>query len=122
MAIFYSKGTISSKSEIKSGVSAKGTSWSRMTIMLDVPGYNGSITKMSFNVGTDRIEDINKIPEGTKVEIGWVIYAREFNGKWYNNVDLVNVKVEGQNVPQASPIAPNAADLDTDAHGDDLPF
>ena len=126
MALYYSKGTISHMSEITSGTSTSGRDWARMTIMIDIPGYQGSITKISFQVGTDRIDDVCAFKVGDKVEIGWSIYAREYNGRWYNNVDLVNIKSQGtQNTQTAAP-APQTMQytqeqLDPAAHGD-LPF
>ena len=126
MALYYSKGTISHMSEITSGTSTSGRDWARMTIMIDIPGYQGSISKISFQVGTDRISDVQEFKVGDKVEIGLSIYAREYNGRWYNNVDLVNIKSQGVQsaVPAPSP-APStksisAAELEPQA--DDLPF
>lgn len=130
MALNYTKGTISHMSEVTSGVSTSGRAWSRMNIMIDIPGYQGSITKLSFQVGTDRIDDVTKFKLGDKVEIGWSIYAREYNGKWYNNVDLVSIKSQDQTqtaqtvspapAPAQAP-ATEAVDL-ADSPENDLPF
>ena len=102
MALYYSKGTISHMSEIISGTSTSGRNWARMTIMIDIPGYQGSISKLSFQVGTDRIGDVQEFKVGDKVEIGWTIYAREYNGRWYNNVDLVTINCQNQQTEQRS--------------------
>ena len=127
MALYYSKGTISHMSEITSGTSTSGRDWARMTIMIDIPGYHGAISKLSFQVGTDRISDVQEFKVGDKVEIGWSIYAREYNGRWYNNVDLVNIK--SQEVQAAAP-APTTAPRslnnipaeELEPHEEDLPF
>ena len=102
MALYYSKGTISYMSEITSGTSTSGRDWARMTIMIDIPGYHGAISKLSFQVGTDRISDVQEFKVGDKVEIGWTIYAREYNGRWYNNVDLVTINCQNQQTEQRS--------------------
>lgn len=131
MALYYSKGTISHMSEITSGTSTSGRDWARMTIMIDILGYKGSISKLSFQVGTDRISDVQEFKVGDKVEIGWSIYAREYNGRWYNNVDLVNIK--SQEVQAAAPAptpAPTPATRslnnipaeELEPHAEDLPF
>ena len=131
MALYYSKGTISHMSEITSGTSTSGRDWARMTIMIDILGYKGSISKLSFQVGTDRISDVQEFKVGDKVEIGWSIYAREYNGRWYNNVDLVNIK--SQEVQAAAPAptpAPTPAPRslnnipaeELEPHEEDLPF
>lgn len=127
MALYYSKGTISHMSEITSGTSTSGRDWARMTIMIDIPGYQGSISKLSFQVGTDRISDVQEFKVGDKVEIGWSIYAREYKGRWYNNVDLVNIKSQGVQAaaPAPSP-APrslnNIPAAELEPHEEDLPF
>ena len=113
-------------SEIKSGTSTSGRDWARMTIMIDIPGYQGSISKLSLQVGTDRISDVQEFKVGDKVEIGWSIYAREYNGRWYNNVDLVNIKSQGvQSAAPAPSPAPQTKSISTaelEPQEDDLPF
>ena len=126
MALYYSKGTISHMSEIKSETSASGRDWARMTIMIDIPGYQGSISKLSFQVGTDRISDVQEFKVGDKVEIGWSIYAREYNGRWYNNVDLVNIKSQGVQAaapaPSPAPQTKNIPAAELEPQDEDLPF
>ena len=114
-------------SEITSGTSTSGRDWARMTIMIDILGFKGSISKISFQVGTDRISDVQEFKVGDKVEIGWSIYAREYNGRWYNNVDLVNIKSqEVQAAAPASTPAPrslnNIPAAELEPHEEDLPF
>ena len=114
-------------SEITSGTSTSGRDWARMTIMIDIPGYQGSISKLSFQVGTDRISDVQEFKIGDKVEIGWSIYAREYKGRWYNNVDLVNIKSQGVQADAPAPTpAPrslnNIPAAELEPHEEDLPF
>lgn len=126
MALYYSKGTISHMSEIKSGTSTSGRDWARMTIMIDIPGYQGSISKLSLQVGTDRISDVQEFKVGDKVEIGWSIYAREYNGRWYNNVDLVNIKAYGVQAatpaPSPAPQTKSISAAELEPQDEDLPF
>ena len=128
MALYYSKGTISHMSEITSGTSTSGRDWARMTIMIDIPGYQGSNSKLSFQVGTDRISDVQEFKIGDKVEIGWSIYAREYKGRWYNNVDLVNIKSLGVQADAPAPAPAPAPAVEPypancfEPQSDDLPF
>ena len=126
MALYYSKGTISYMSEITSGTSTSGRDWARMTIMIDILGYKGSISKLSFQVGTDRISDVQEFKVGDKVEIGWSIYAREYKGRWYNNVDLVNIKSQGvqtlASVLTSSLQTKNIPAAELEPQEEDLPF
>lgn len=120
MALYKTIGTISYMSEIASGTSKTGREWQRMSIILDIPGYQGSITKISFNVDSSRIEDVTSHKVGDKVEVGWTIYAREYKERWYNSVDLVTINA----ISQAAPAAPisNIPAAELEPHDDDLPF
>ena len=127
MALNYTKGTISHMSEVTSGTSKNGYDWARQTILIDIPGYQGSITKLSLQASNEMVDELNNYNVGDKVEVGWSIYAREWNGKWYNNVDLVNIKSQGV---QAAALAPTPATRslnnipasELEPQADDLPF
>lgn len=132
MALFYQKGTISDFSEVQSGVSNSGKEWQRMTLILDTPGFQGSVYKMVFQVSGDHVKDVLLFNRGDKVEIGFSMYAREWNGKWYNNVDLVKITPQeetNQETHAAAPakVAPQPkpkkqVSLDPEKNPDDLPF
>lgn len=119
MAIYISKGIISEMSEVTSGVTQNGKQWQRMTLTLDIPGYQGSITKQVFGVFGDDVNDVLLFSIGDKVEVSWTMYAREWNGRLYNNVDLVKIMPQ-ESKPVATP--PANDDLDVETHRDDLPF
>lgn len=122
MALYYTKGTISHMSEVTTGTSKNGREWARMNIMLDVPGFQGSITKVIFQVGTDRVDNVLEFKVGDKVEIGWSIYAREWNDKWYNNIDLVNIKSADAQKYIPLPAAEPAPAAELEPQEGDLPF
>lgn len=126
MAIYYSKGTISNLSEVESGVSRSGKEWQKMTLILEIPGYQGSVTKQVFQVFGKAVDDVLDYAEGDKVEIGWTMYAREWKEKWYNSVDLVNISsADEKTTTQANPVQKafaTAESLNPESHQDDLPF
>lgn len=128
MALYQSKGTISEMSEVQSGTSQNGYQWQRMTIILDIPGFQGSIIKQAFQVTGDDVNDVLLYSIGDKVDVSWSLYARNWNGKWYNNVDLVKIKKQETKQDAPAPAAPVQAapqsqeSLDPAANPDDLPF
>ena len=128
MALNYSKGTISYMSEVRSGKSKNGYDWAKQSILLDIPGYHGAITKLSLQASNEMVEELNNYKVGDKVEIGWSIYAREWEGRWYNNVDLVNIKSHDQQTEQrpARPAPalqePLISSESLEPQKDDLPF
>ena len=113
-------------SEVTSGTSKNGYDWARQTILIDIPGYQGSITKLSLQASNEMVDELNNYNVGDKVEVGWSIYAREWNGKWYNNVDLVNIKSLGVQADAPAPapapaVEPYPANC-FEPQSDDLPF
>ena len=119
MALYQSKGILSYISEIKSGTSQSGNTWKRQTIHLDVPGFQGSIFKQIFQVSGNAVDMVEKFSVGDKVEVTFSLYAREWEGKWYNNVDLVTITAQEQ---PAAPREDTAAPAPAGEDGPDLPF
>lgn len=128
MALYQSRGRISDMSEVQSGTSKNGYQWQRMTIVLEIPGFQGSVTKQCFQVFGDDVSDVLLYNIGDRVEISWSMYAREWNGRWYNNVDLVKINsLEEKPAPAPAPKQQEIFDqpqesLDPAEHPDDLPF
>lgn len=128
MALYNSRGTISNMSDVKSGTGKDGNQWQRMTLTLDIPGYQGSITKQVFQVFGDSVNDVLLHSVGDKVEVSWSMYAREWNGKLYNNVDLVKIYSQEETkqnapAPQQAQIQFNKPEsLNPSDNTDDLPF
>ena len=124
MALYNSTGKISEISEVKSGTGKSGNKWQRCSLIIEIPGYQGSVTKQVFSVIGDDVDDIlQQYHVGDQVEVSWTIYAREWNGRWYNNVDLVKIKHHGDAELRPAPAAPKAEEsLDPAKFRDDLPF
>ena len=131
MALYQSIGTINSMSEVQSGISQSGFQWQKMTIILDVPGFRDSFSRQVFQVSGDRVSDVLNFHVGDKVEISWAMTAREWNGRWYNNVDLIRINPQEERQPAPAP-APAAKpqnlfnngqeSLNPEDYPDDIPF
>lgn len=131
MALYQSRGLISDMSEVQSGTSKNGYEWQRMTITLEIPGFMGLVFKQVFQVSGDNVNDVLLFSIGNKVEVSWSMYAREWNGRWYNNVDLVKIKSLDEQKQEEKPTpAPGQQEifdqpqesLDPAGNPDDLPF
>ena len=110
----------------KSGVSTKtGNNWMTQEYVIEVPGQYPK--RCAFSVfGEDRIKQFN-LQSGDDVTIQFDIDAREFNGRWYNDVRVYNV-IRGQvqqpvvtNTSVASSSSPFPEETQN-ADGDELPF
>lgn len=121
----------------QSGVSSRtGNPWMSQDYVLEVPGQYPR--KMVFRVfGEDRIKQFN-IQAGEELTVQFDIDAREYNGRWFNDIRAYNI-IRGQaagQVPAATPFppaqdaAPQAANAPFppaqepagEGSADDLPF
>ena len=123
-------GKIIAVMEPRGGVSARtGNTWKTQEYVLEVPGQYPK--RCLFNVfGEDRINQFN-IQNGDELTIQFDIDAREYNGRWYNDIRAYNVIRGQQPVPGAQPVAaPSEAtspflpaqEPASEGASDDLPF
>ena len=111
MALNYVKGIISQFGQVESGTTQNGNSWSRQVVVLDVAGFGNSFSKIALTAQNQRVEELQDYQIGDRVEVGYSVTAREWNGKWLNNVDLINIKffdevASAAPAPQTAPVAP----------------
>lgn len=124
-------GKIIAVMEARGGVSARtGNSWKTQEYVLEVPGQYPK--RCLFNVfGEDRINQFN-IQNGDELTIQFDIDAREYNGRWYNDIRAYNV-IRGQQPVAGAPLAaaapsaatspfPPAQEPASEGSSDDLPF
>ena len=105
MALNRVKGIISHMGEIQQGTSQNGYDWARQIIVLDVASFNGTFSKIALTAQNQRVDDLQEFQIGDRVEIGYSVTAREYQGKWFNNVDLISINFLDE-VAQAAPAAP----------------
>lgn len=111
MALNYVKGIISQFGQVESGTTQNGNSWSRQVVVLEVAGFGNSFSKIALTAQNQRVEELQDYQIGDRVEVGYSVTAREWNGKWFNNVDLINIKffdevASAAPAPQTAPVAP----------------
>ncbi len=122
-------GKIIAVMEARGGVSARtGNSWKTQEYVLEVPGQYPK--RCLFNVfGEDRINQFN-IQNGEELTVQFDIDAREYNGRWYNDIRAYNV-IRGQQPVSGAPVAapseatspfPPAQEPASEGSSDDLPF
>ena len=123
-------GKIIAVMEPRGGVSARtGNTWKTQEYVLEVPGQYPK--RCLFNVfGEDRINQFN-IQNGDELTIQFDIDAREYNGRWFNDIRAYNVIRGQQPVAGAQPVVaqseatspfPPAQEPTSDGASDDLPF
>jgi len=108
-------GTIIAIMPAKSGVSARtGNPWMTQEYVIEVPGQYPK--KCAFSIfGEDRIKQFNLQPGEQNVTIQFDIDAREYQGRYYNDIRCYNVLRANQQAaaPAAAP-APQQTDMFAD--------
>ena len=131
------EGTLSQKLAAQSGSSARGP-WAKQEFILEYP--DGSFTaKACFTAwGQDKVQELEKYQIGDKVKVSFNLKSREYNGRWYNDLQIWKIAPAGAPSAPAAPAsaqpapqaprdpqapAPSIEDMPADTGtGEDLPF
>ena len=128
------EGTLSQKLPVQSGNSARGP-WFKQEFILEFPDGNFT-SKACFTAwGVDKVQDLAKYQVGDKVKVSFNLKSREYNGRWYNDLQIWKIAPAGaaQPVAPAASVAPEAyaapvapaptlEDMPAEDGGEDLPF
>ena len=76
--------------KLQEGVSKKGNNWQKQGFLLDLEknDFNSNLYVECFG---DNISMIQSLMNGQKVECNIEVSSREFNGKWYHNVNATSI-------------------------------
>lgn len=111
------KGTLSQSMKIEKGVSKAGKEWKKKTFVIDTGDeYNPNVAFTLF--GDEKIALIKGMKKGDEIEVDFNLTSREFDGKWYHNINAWRVKALESETTTSDPIEDS---LDPD-EVDDLPF
>ena len=78
-------GKLIKKLERETGVSKTGKTWEKQSIVVEQNAdYNKEVVISFFG---DKIKSIRDIEEGSDVNVSVNLSSREFNGKYYHNID-----------------------------------
>ena len=127
------EGTLSQKLPVQSGNSARGP-WAKQEFILEYPDGNYTAKACFTAWGQDKVQDLDKYQVGDKVKVSFNLKSREYNGRWYNDLQIWKIAPAGaqpavpaQPAPQATayPVAPPPTIEDMPAEsegGEDFPF
>ncbi len=84
---------------VQSGTSARGE-WQKREIIVEMPDdFNRKVCVTFFG---DKAADAANLREGDKVSISINIESREYNGRWYTNVNAWRINPTAAAAPAAS--------------------
>lgn len=130
------EGRITRKEAKLSGQSARGA-WVKQDFILEYQDGNYPAEVCFTSFGNDKVAELDRYQVGDMVKVSFNLRAREFNGRWYNDVRVWRISPAGQvAAPAAAPVqqssygtpppqapAPSIEDMPAEDDGsDDLPF
>ena len=141
MANLEIEGKISQKLQIVSGQSARGE-WRKQDFVVEFPDGNFTSQACFTAFGDDRVNELGRFQVGDMVQVSFNVRAREYNGRWYNDLRawrISSAQPQGQaaqapayaapapsyNDPAPAAPAPSYEDMpaeDASQSVDDLPF
>ncbi len=121
---FKVKGKVHSILPEQKGTSARGE-WKKQDFVVETTDDQFP-RKICFTLFNDKTSSLEKIEPNMEVEVSFSIESREYNQKWFTNVNAFRIeKVTSEN-PQAITPPPYAEidipPLDSKDADDDLPF
>ena len=132
------EGTLRQKLGVQSGTSARGQ-WAKQEFILEFPDGNFTAQACFTAWGQDKVAELDKYQVGDKVKVSFNLKAREYNGRWYNDLQIWRISPAGAAQQPAAPAqpayrpesapapayeapAPTLDDMPADNPADDLPF
>lgn len=131
------EGSIRQKMDVQQGTSARGP-WAKQEFILEFPDGNFTSQACFTAFGQDKVQEVAKYQVGDRVKVSFNLRSREYNGRWYNDLQIWRIAPAGvadtAAAPAApAPVAPSApaypvapaptlADMPADVSEDDLPF
>ncbi|MBS7290687.1 MAG: DUF3127 domain-containing protein [Bacteroidales bacterium] len=137
MASLELEGKIKMKLTPQSGQSARGQ-WVRQDFVVEYPDGNFTSEACFSAWGQERVDELGKFGVGASVKVSFNVKAREYSGKWYNDLRVWRISAVQTSAPQlgapqttapqAAPLTvgnaappPSFSDMPVDL-GEDLPF
>ena len=78
-------GKVLRKLDLETGISKAGKEWKKQSIVIDTGNdFNNEVCISAFG---DKLEQMNKLEVGMEVSILCNVYSREYNGRYYHNID-----------------------------------
>jgi hypothetical protein len=110
---------------LQSGTSKSGNGWSKQEFVIETEEQFPK--KVCFTLFGDKVSLLNGLSSGDQIDVSFNLESREFNGKWYSNINAwkVNPVVSQENQSPsftADDIPPPSDPGESEPPYNDLPF
>lgn len=122
------EGRIIQKMAVASGQSGRGP-WKKQDFVVEYQNGSYPAQVLFTAFGENNVAELDRFGVGDMVRVSFNIRAREYNGRWYNDVRMWKIAPAQQAPSQQGPVqqqapAPKIEDMpaETDSSEDDMPF
>lgn len=110
---------------LQSGISKSGNGWSKQEFVIETEEQFPK--KVCLSVFGDKVSLLNGLSTGDQIDISFNLESREFNGKWYSNINAWKINpviLQGNQSPafSADDIPPPLESGEPEPPYNDLPF
>ncbi len=113
------KGRLYQVLQVQTGVSKAGNEWKKQEFVIETQDQYPK--QVCFTLFGDKTNMIEGYQPGTELTVQFDVESREFNGRWYHNINAW--KVEAAAAAGSMPPPPSFEDMPQEpTEGDDLPF
>jgi hypothetical protein len=90
---------------LESGQSKSGKEWKKQSFVIDTGDqYNPNVCFSLF--GDNKIELLNHVTIGQDIEVSFNVSSREYQGKWFHNLDPWRIKKLQNEAPAPKQVEP----------------
>ncbi len=116
------KGRINQILKPETGVSKAGKEWSKQEFVIETEEQFPR--KVCFTLFGDKTSLINGLSAGEEVEVAFNLESREYNGKWFHNINAWKIDKVSANQSPDGPPEYSMTDVPPEPDDDagDLPF
>lgn len=99
------EGTLRQKMGVQSGTSARGA-WAKQEFILEFPDGNFTSQACFTAWGQEKVAELDKYQVGDRIKVSFNLKSREYNGRWYNDLQIWRLSPAGAaQQPAAAPAA-----------------
>lgn len=116
------KGKVTQVLKPESGVSKAGNEWNKQDFVIETDEQFPK--KVCFTLFGDKTSLLNGLAAGTEVEVSFNIESREYNGKYFHNINAWKIdRVADESLPEPPPeFSMNDIPPPPEDSENDLPF
>lgn len=110
--MYKETGKIVSIGPVMSRTTSAGSEFQSQVIVLEIPASNGTFKKLALTGNSYRLEDIAALEVGDQVGVTFTVNSREYNGRWYHDVNLFHIDRISAAKRSAEPEPPTYSEQD----------